>query len=254
MPAGSQPELSPTSEPTVSPSAEPEGRDIGLGFNLCNLQRLNGVDFLGDGTSGTAWTGTKVRSNGSCPANYDDRYGVAVDYTGDGVADSWSGETIEYCGGCEPWKAMDLNGDGTKELIVIVDYFSIMHYGVYTFLDVNGRPEIEPFRIGEPGHPEHELDPGKPFTFWVGGDAGLSDWFYCETLPEFWLTGTESPIEAAPGDVKTIHRTHVSLMTDGIAHILFADTYTVPAETHLELPYTSPGHSEPTCGLGVGLR
>jgi Tol biopolymer transport system component len=254
VPAGSEPQPSPTSEPTVSPSAEPAGRDIGLGFNVCNLQRLSGIDFLGDGTMGSAWTGTKVKSNGTCPTNYDDRYGVAVDYTGDGVADSWSGDTIEYCGGCEPWKAMDLNGDGSKELIVIVEYFSIMHYGVYAFLDVNGRPEIEPFRIGEPGHPEHQLDPGKPFTFWVGGDAGLSDWFYCETLPEFWLTGTESPIEPAPGDVKTIHRTHVSLMTDGIAHILFADTYTVPAETHLELPYTSPDHSEPTCGLRVGLR
>lgn len=252
LPAGSQPEPSPTSERTVSPSAESEGRDIGLGFNLCNVQRLSGIDFLGDGTMGSAWTGTKVTADDTCPTNYDDRYGVAVDYTGDGVADSWSGETIEVCGGCEPWKAMDLNGDGRKELLVIVEYFSIMHYGVYTFLDVNGRPEIEPFRIGEPGHPEHQLDPGKPFTFWVGGDAGLSDWFYCETLPEFWLTGTESPIDPAPGAVKTVHRTHVSLMTDGIAHILFADTYTVPAETQLELPYTSPDHSEPTCGLGVG--
>ena len=240
--------------PQPSVSGVAEGSDIGLGFNLCNVRRLSGIDFFGDGTSDAAWTGTKVRSNGSCPTNYDDRYGVAVDHTGDGVADSWSGETIAYCGGCEPWKAMDLNGDGRRELLVVLDYFSIMHYGVYTFLDVNGRPEIEPFRIGEPGHPEHELDPGKPFTFWVGGDAGLSDWFYCETLPEFWLTGTESPIEPAPGDVKTIHRTHVSLMTDGIAHILFADTYTVPAETHLELPYTSPDHSEPTCGLRVGLR
>jgi hypothetical protein len=254
LPAGSEPQPSPTSEPTVSPSAEPAGRDIGLGFNVCNPERLGGIDFLGDGTIGSAWTGTRVTPNGTCPTNYDDRYGVAVDYTGDGVADSWSGETIEYCGGCEPWKAMDLNGDGRKELMVIVDYFSIMHYGVYTLLDVDGRPEIEPFRIGQPGHPEHELDAGKPFTFWVGGDAGLSDWFYCETLPEFWLTGTESPIEPAPGDVKTVLRTHVSLMTDGIAHILFADTYTVPAETHLELPYTSPDHSEPTCGLGVGLR
>ena len=245
------PTPSPGTEPSVSAGPSAEGEDIGLGFDLCNLDRLDGIDFLGDGADGAAWTGTKVRADGSCPKNYDDRYGVAVDYTGDGVADSWSGETIDYCGDCDPWKAVDLNGDGRKELLVILDYFSIMHYGVYTFLDVNGRPEIEPFRIGEPGNPEHELDPGKPFTFWVGGDAGLSDWFYCETLPEFWLTGVVSTIEPPPGAVKTVNRTHLSLMTDGIAHILFADTYTVPAQTDLQLPYTSPDHSEPDCGIGV---
>jgi len=249
IPPGSA--ISPTPEPSISPDPEPDGRDIGLEFRLCHLHPLGGIDFLGDGVDGKAWTGTKVLDDGTCPDAYDDRYGVAVDYTGDGLADSWSGETIEYCGGCEPWKAMDLNGDGRKELMVIVEYFSIMHYGVYTLLDVDGRPEVEPVRIGEPGHPEHQLDPGNPFTFWVGGDAGLADWFYCETLPEFWLTGTESPIEPPPGAVKTVHRTHVSLMTDGIAHILFADTYKVPAETHLELPYTSPLHSDPDCGIGV---
>jgi len=251
LPANSDPSPTATPEPSVSPDPEPEGRDIGLAFRLCHLHPLGGIDFFGDGTEGKAWTGTKVLEDGTCPTAYDDRYGVAVDYTGDGVADSWSGETIEYCGACEPWKAMDLNGDGRKELIVIVDYFTIMHYGVYALLNVDGRPEIEPFRIGEPGHPEHELNPGKPFTFWVGGDAGLSDWFYCETLPEFWLTGTESVIEPPPGAVRTVHRTHVSLMTDGIAHVLFADTYTVPAETHLELPYTSPFHQDPDCGIGV---
>jgi hypothetical protein len=72
-------------------------------------------------------------------------------------------------------------------------------------------------------------------------------------LPEFWLTGVVSTIEPPPGAVKTVNRTHVSLMTDGIAHILFADTYTVPAETDLELPYTSPDHSDPDCGIGVRL-
>jgi hypothetical protein len=251
LPAGSEPQPSPASEPSVSPSAEPAGHDIGLGFRLCHLHPLGDIDFLGDGTSGKAWTGTKALDDGTCPNSYDDRYGVAADFTGDGVADSWSGETIESCVGCEPFKAVDLNGDGREELIVIQSYFSIMQYGVYTVLAEAGEPQVHPFRTGEPGHPQHALDAGKPFTFWVGGDAGLSDWFYCETLPEFWLTGTESPIDPAPGALKTVHRTHVSLMTDGIAHILFADTYTVPAETHLELPYTSPYHSDPDCGIGV---
>jgi TolB protein len=238
-------------QPTPSPPPEPEGKDIGLGFNLCHTEHLGGIDFLGDGTRGTAWTGTRVNPNGTCPTNYDDRFGVAVDYTGDGVADSWSGETITYCGGCEPLKAMDLNTDGREEILVVLDYFSIMHYGVYTVLAGGGEPQVVSFRVGEPGHPEHSLDAGKPFTFWVGGDAGLSDWFYCESLPTIWLTSTESPIDAKPGDVTTVHETEVSLGTDGVAHILYADTYTVPAGVQPELRYASPDHSDPDCGLGV---
>ncbi|HET6792514.1 MAG TPA: hypothetical protein VFI35_13150, partial [Actinomycetota bacterium] len=254
LPPGSEPTPTVSPEPSGTPGLEPEGRDIGLGFNLCDVRTLGGIDFIGDGTGGRAWTGTRVRDEGSCPTAYDDRYGVAVDYTGDGLADSWSTETIKYCGGCEPFKGMDLNGDGREELIVVLQYFSIMQYGVYAVIDVDGEPEVVPFRTGEPGHREHSLDAGKPFSFWVGGDAGLSDWFYCETLPTIWLTSTESPIDARPGDVKTVHQTQVSLGIDGIAEILYADTYTVPAENQLELPRTSPDHSEPDCGLGVGIR
>jgi len=251
LPADSDP--TPTASPEPSVSSEPElaGHDIGLGFRLCHLHPLSGIDLLGDGTNGKAWTGTKILGDGTCPNNLsNDRYGVAVDVTGDGVADSWSGETIAYCGSCEPFKAVDLNGDGRDELIVITQYFSIMQYGVYTVLDMDGEPEVVPFRTGEPGHTQHGLNPGMPFTFWVGGDAGSADWFYCDSLPEFWLTGTESPIDPAPGDVKTIHETHVSLERDGIAHILYANTYTVPADTHPDLQYAT---SQPDCGLGVDI-
>jgi hypothetical protein len=248
IPVDASPQPPPSS---VSPSPEPEGRDIGLGFNLCDVRTLGGIDFLGDGTGGRAWTGTKVLDDGSCPTAFDDRYGVAVDFTGDGLADSWSTETIKYCGGCEPFKGMDLNGDGREELVVILQYFSIMHYGVYTVIESDGEPEVVPFRTGEPGHPEHSLDAGKSFSFWVGGDAGQSDWFFCETLPTIWLTSSTSPIEARPGDVKTVHETQVSLGPDGIAQILYADTYTVPAEVQPTLPRTSPDFSDPDCGIGV---
>jgi hypothetical protein len=250
LPAGS--ELTPTvsPEPSPSPSPEPEGRDIGLDFRLCHVQRMGGIDFLGDGTMGTAWTGNKATAEGVCPDNYDDRYGVAADFTGDGIADSWSGNTIEYCGSCEPFKSMDLNGDGSEELIVVLQYFSIMQYGVYTAVDMDGEPQVVPFRTGQPGHPEHALDPGKPFTFWVGGDAGSAEYFYCDSLPEIWLTGTDTPIDAGPDDVTTYHETHVSLGTDAVAHIVSANTFTEPADVAIELPYAT---SKPDCGLGVDL-
>jgi Tol biopolymer transport system component len=248
LPAGSDLSSTPTLEPSISPEPEPAGHDIGLEFRLCHLHPLGGIDFLGDGTEGKAWTGTKVLDDGTCPNSYDDRYGVAADFSGDGVADSWSGDTIVSCVGCEPFKAMDLNGDGRDELIVIQSYFSIMQYGIYTVILVDGQPQVIPFTTGEPGHSQHSLDAGQPFTFWAGGDAGSADWFYCDTLPEFRLTGTESPIDGGPDAETTVHETHVSLGTDGIAHILDAQTYTVVGE--VDLQYAT---SKPDCGLGVDI-
>jgi len=244
------PQPPPTSEPSVSAGPNAEGANIGLSFNLCNVKRLSGIDFLGDGTIGTAWTGNKTTSEGACSGTDDDRYGVAVDFTGDGVADSWSGETIEHCTDCEPFKAVDLNGDGGEDLIVTLSYFSIMQYGLYTVMPVDGEPSVVPFRTGAPGHPQHGLDVGAPFTFWVGGDAGSADWFYCERLPEFWLTGSESPIDGGPHTATTVNETHVSLGTDGVAHILDAKTRTVPPEDLVYLQYAT---AKPDCGLGVDM-
>jgi Tol biopolymer transport system component len=240
----------PTSEPEPSSSPEPElsGQDVGLSFRLCDLHPLGGIDFLGNGTDGKAWTGAELLDDGTCPNNYDTRYGVAVDFTGDGVADSWSGDTIESCVGCEPFKAIDLNGDDRAELIVIQTSFSIMQYGVYTVIPVDGQPQVVPFRTGEPGHSKHSLVAGEPFTFWAGGDAGLADWFYCDMLPEFRLTGTESPIDGGPDAETTVHETHVSLGTDGIAHILDARTYSVVGQVDLQYATTKPD-----CGLGVDI-
>jgi hypothetical protein len=79
----------------------------------------------------------------------------------------------------------------------------------------------------------------------------LADWLYCDTLPVFWLTGTQSPIDANPSDVTTVNETQISLETDGIAHVLYRRTYTVPADQQLVLRYAGPDHSQPDCGLGV---
>jgi len=244
---------SPTESVEPSPSPAPSAVDetglveVGLAFPICHASRIAGVDFLGDGAFGIAWVGTRANSDGTCPGNAD-RYGVAADFSGDGIAESWSGDTIESCVGCEPFKAMDLNGDGRDELIVIQSYFSIMQYGVYTVVPADGQPQIVPFRTGDPGHPQHSLDPGEPFTFWAGGDAGSADWFYCDSLPEIRLTGTESPIDGGPDAETTVHETHVSLGTDGIAHILDAQTYTVVGD--VDLQYAT---SKPDCGLGVDI-
>ncbi|MBA3737145.1 MAG: PD40 domain-containing protein [Actinobacteria bacterium] len=242
-----------TPEPSPEPSTSPEDErvmvEIGLPYRLCDATRLDGIDWLGDGTHGTAWVGTRALPDGSCPEGSDDGYGVAADFEGDGVADRWSGETIEHCVGCEPFEAVDLNGDGRDELIVVLQYFSIMQYGIYAALPVDGTTEVVAFRTGGPGHAQHALPEGEPFTFWVGGDAGSSDWLWCENLPELRLTGTFSQVDGAPDAKTTIHETHVSLGRDGIAHILDAETFTVVGE--VDLQYAT---SKPDCGLGVDVQ
>jgi len=244
---GFAPAWAPTIVDEPPSPADGVGRDIGLGFLVCNLEWLGGIDFLGDGTTGRAWTATKVKPNGNCPSNYDDRYGVAVDFTGDGLADSWS-QTIKYCVDCQPWKAADLNGDGADELIVILAGGSQFEYGLYTVRNVEGEQQVVPYLTGEPGHSDAGHVAGEPFTFWVGSDESAY-WFYCDALPVFWLTYIYSPVTAGQPDA-TAYETQVSIGTDGVAHILEARTFTVPYGTKVDLQYAT---SEPDCGLGVDV-
>lgn len=62
------------SEPSVTTSPESEGREIGLGFPICNAERLDGIDWYGDGTLGAAWTGARATDGGSCPASDEGEY------------------------------------------------------------------------------------------------------------------------------------------------------------------------------------
>src|SRR5438093_6297366 len=73
--------------------------DIGLHFRLCHIRHLAGIDFLGDGTRGRAWTGAPVVTHEPCSAVSDEPRVVAADFTGDGLADDWSGP-LEYCADC----------------------------------------------------------------------------------------------------------------------------------------------------------
>ena len=85
--------------------------DIGLHFRLCHVRHLAGIDFLGDGTRGRAWTGAPVVTHAPCSAVSDEPRVVAADFTGDGLADDWSGP-LEYCADCRPFAASDLDADG----------------------------------------------------------------------------------------------------------------------------------------------
>ena len=126
--------LTASSEPTPSPStgpAGPLGVEVGLDFRLCRANRLGGIDMLGDGTAGNAWTGVRIDPDGTCPSEFEGFNVVAVDHTGDGLADSWWGP-MQYCVGCRPFDTTDLNADGAEELVVLAQWGTTPQYLLFS--------------------------------------------------------------------------------------------------------------------------
>ena len=219
--------------PAEASSAQPEpGRDIGLAFNLCRLQPLHGVDFLGTGTAGTAWVGGRLAANGSCPDEYLGDSVVAVDVDGDGLAESWA--ALTHCVGCSPYSLTDLNGDGIQELVVTMQFSATTEYTVFSLQPGGpgvGPPVLEQVRVAEPGAPPF-LRPGRPLTFWSGGDAGFIAWIHCEGYPQnpvLVITETQRPIEGPGSDVRQVDTARLVLRTDGTAEVIGSDSYTEPA-------------------------
>lgn len=244
LPTGLEPSVTASPEPSVSPSPEPEGKDIGLGFNLCNVERLGGIDFLGDGTNGQAWTGTRAKGTGQCPDQDAFRtYLVAADVDGDGAADSVS-ETLPDCFYCHPFDAADLDADGDDELVVLWSEGSTPSFMIYAI----AHGEIAPVLVAEPGHPEAREERGQPLTFATGGDEGYSGWVRCENFPDapvLIVTWRDHPIE---GNTMEVHETRFVLQDDGMFHVVGSTDYSAPVGDPI------PGVSdEPACGVDFQL-
>jgi dipeptidyl aminopeptidase/acylaminoacyl peptidase len=242
VPAGAEPEPSPTSEPAESASPEPEGRDIGLGFNMCNLERLDEIDFLGDGTQGQAWTGVPVRDDGTCPSLAADvRAVLATDVDGNDLADASS--EIEHCTFCRPYDATDLDGDGAQELVVVTSLTSTPTFSIYAVGSGAGPSALEPLFVADPGHPAARIQPEAPLTFSTGGDEGFAGWVGCdgrggELILE--IRWRDHPIE---GDIQEVHETGLTLR-NGMFHVVSTRDYELPAGAPV------PGASdEPACGV-----
>jgi hypothetical protein len=232
---------------TPSPQTEPEGRDIGLGFNLCDDQRLSGIDFLGDGTAGTAWIGVPTNEDGTCPRyNRPGRYVVAEDHTEDGVADSWLDLPWRCDLDCVPFDATDLDANGTEELVV-ASYFSIMDYYVMGLQpNAEGALEIRPLLVAEPGHEPVGLIAGKPLRIDAGGDEGYGSQIECEGYPDapvLTWSWSNQPVET--NLPREAHITRLQLRSDGLLHVVATNDYAVPAGQ----PSGIQRSTAPACGV-----
>jgi hypothetical protein len=244
IPADSDPSPTSSPEPSVSPEPEPAGHNIGLSFRLCHLHPLGGLDLLGDGPVNKAWTGSRVTADGQCSDEPNASFGVAVDLTGDGLADAWSGDTIQFCFMCRPFAGVDFDADGDDELAVMTSEGSMPTFAIYAATVDGGEPRVTPILAAAPGHPSGGHEAGQPLTYTTGGDAGFSGSVRCEGFPDapvLVTTWSEHPIE---GDTKTVHETKLVLGADSAFYVVDSSDYEAPVAA------TIPGTSEPTaCGV-----
>jgi hypothetical protein len=167
--------VSPSVEPDPTPTnSPPTGEDIGLGFPVCNVTSVGGV--FAPGVDGIAWVATKTGDVG-CPSLGDGMQVVAVDVSGDGVADTSFGP-LQCDSWCSAFAAPDVDGDGTDELMVQNIQFTIAGLRLY---DVGSDPDarVIPVTVSSPGYPGEGLAPGAEPQLWIGGDAFDSDTLRC---------------------------------------------------------------------------
>jgi WD40-like Beta Propeller Repeat len=233
----------PQPDPSGSPSSDETGTDIGLDFRLCHVERLGGVDLLGEGISGTAWTGAKVRKDGTCPGAFDTPFVVALDHTGDGRADGYDQYSIPSCVDCRPFGTTDINADGHEELVVLLQSGTEAQYLLMQADIREGGVWFGPVFVTGPGDPDWGFDSDDTFTFWAGGDEGRSEFVECVgTHPTILvLTQRRTPID---GNSIAIHETRVQLSDGG-------DGATVVGTDETSVRSGDPIPSEntgPTCG------
>jgi heat shock protein HslJ len=169
---------------TAQPRPRPaEGREIGLGIPLCDIHSLKGVDMLGDGTEGTAWTGVYITEGGTCPTGPSPEYVVAVDVDGDGRADGSS--YLSACEGCEPYATTNFDADGADELVVLTQQGSTPTYAVYFWLGGPSprSPGLYQATVGPTGAPAAGFPANEFFSLTAGGDEGFSSAIDCESFP-----------------------------------------------------------------------
>jgi hypothetical protein len=247
----------------ASPSPEAgqlprDAEDIGVGFLVCGAERIGGIDYMGDGTEGNAWTAWPLVEGKTCGRSLDASHRaedysthlVAADHTGDGVADSWTELPFNCYTVCLPLAATDLDANGTEELIV-AQQFSIMNFSFLAVRpDEAGDLRLEPILVAPPGHRPVSIEAGEPLDIDAGGDELWSSSIECEGYPSrpviVW-TWTETPIVPKPGDVRKVSETRIQLQSDGLFHVVGTNDYSMPAEAASPVP----NHWElgPQCGV-----
>lgn len=168
---GGDPVPTRSDEPSPSPSAS---KDIGVGFPVCAVTSVHGE--FAPGVDGTAFVATRKGDTGGCPKGEGAFELLAVDVTGDGLADASLGP-LECEMFCSAFAAPDIDADGTDELLVVNVQFTVAGLKLFEVV-AEGDPAIVPVTVAPPG--TDAFEPGVEPQLWLGGDEGRSDAIRCE--------------------------------------------------------------------------
>jgi hypothetical protein len=183
-----------TPAPTPTPSPTPIGKDIGLGFPLCDVTSVLGQ--FAPGVDGEAFVATRRGDTGGCPTADGEMQVLAVDLDGDGLADTSYGP-LECDWFCSAFSAPDVNGDGVDEILIQNVQFSIVGLKLFDVQLGDGGAALGPVTVASPGYPRGGLEPGAEPQLWLGGDAFDIEALRCEDSPDgrvlIHTTATEDP-------------------------------------------------------------
>jgi Tol biopolymer transport system component len=174
----------PTPSPQPTPSPTPRaGEDIGLGIRLCDVTSVRGTFLSAYGEGQTAFVGTPLLPDGSCPPNEFEMEGVAaIDLTGDGTVDI-SSDPFTCQNGCNVFAAPDIDGDGNDELLVQNVQFSIVGLKLFKVVPNKDEPALLAVTVQPPGDAPfgfQRFEGNEEPQFWIGGDAFSADALRCE--------------------------------------------------------------------------
>jgi hypothetical protein len=231
------------STPPTSPSPSPQAiSDIGLAFPVCNVTSVQGQfgnahlpgDLGNHQVVQTAYVATK-RGDGPCPKASEADNVLAVDVTGDGKADAAYGP-FGCQGGCSAFAALDIDGDGTDELLVQDVAFSIAGLRLFevNWSDGPGAEKaiLSPVTVASPGDPAGGFEPGTELRLWLGGDGFQLDALRCDSGPDgrvLVATSAESKPHDSPDAVWYAHETTFRLRHDGKLDVVGTRDFQEPA-------------------------
>jgi hypothetical protein len=246
--ADAGPTAAPTqvADPTTTESV-PAGTDIGLNFELCDVRVLKHVDFLGDETDETAWTGAPVTEAGRCSNQTDDRYVVAVDFTGDALADDvW--RALEHCFLCEPYAATDLDGDGDDELIVLESGGTTPRFDLFDLDPMDEQARIRPVTVAPPGDAAAGFPAGDAAHIVTGGDEGFTGFVSCEGYPDdprIVVAWADGPVDGPGADWRDTHVARL-ILEDGVVRVVQSSNDRARTDADLVYPF---GVDDAACGV-----
>jgi Tol biopolymer transport system component len=247
---GPEPTSSPTPTTTPSPGT---GRDIGVGFPVCNVSSIE-ARFVSPDADSRVFVGTRRRDTGGCPLPQEAFNVVALDEDADGVVESSFGP-IECEFECRTFSAPDIDGDGTAELLVVQGGGVVVNAYLYDVVATGGETAIVPVNVAEPGDPKGGFEAGEQASFFVGGDAFELYGLQCGDVPGpdgpgVVATSAESLPHDSPDAEWHAHQTRLVLRDDGLLHVVDVRDFVEPISDGPQGPSFLSG--ETLCGSNLG--